>query len=310
MLLKEFIKTNTQLYQLNGRDMKNLLVLTDFSKSAAHAARYAYSLARQLRAGVTLCNVVVVPAEVPQSGLLVWPLEESDVLLRESEQALEKLKTQLQKSDEPDGVNPAIIVNSFTGVLRDLVENVSAENQIDYILMAAHGHAGLSGLMLGNHSRILIDDIGPPLFIIPPAAKITPIKKIYFAMDFIDPDQDLKFVRMLVVLAASLQAEIFITHVYKDSVNSQDAKSVQKLMLNISCENDYPLIHYKAVENVKEKQGLEWLMVHGDMDLLVMVHHPQGFFDRLIKGSLTQKLAEELTIPLLIFKKEPDSPPV
>jgi len=310
MLLKKYINVNTQLYQLNGYDMKNLLVLTDFSKSAAHAARYAYGLARQLRADILLCNVVIVPSEIPQSGLLVWPREESDVLLKESERKLKKLKTHLQKSHEPSEDNPEIILNSFTGVLRDIVKNISTENQIDYIFMSTHGHAGLSGLILGNHSRILIDDIGPPLFIIPPAVKITLIKKICFAMDFINPDHDLKFVRKLVVLAASLQAEVFITHVFKAGVDNQAAKSAQKLMLDISCENDYPLIHYKAVENIKEKQGLESLMIHGDMDLLVTVHHPQGFFDRLIKGSLTQKLAEELTVPLLIFKKEPDSPPI
>ena len=283
--------------------MKNLLVLTDFSKPAKHAAAYAYSLAKQIQANMILCNVVIVPAEVPQAGLIVWPLEESDVLLKESEVELKKLKMQLEKMGDNQIPNVEVSLRSDPGNLLDVVRDISAQTKIDFVIMATHG-AGFSGLLMGNHSRSLIDDIGAPLFVIPAMAKIAPIRKIAFATDFEDPDNEMRFIRELIVLASLLKAELFITHVYKENEASPEFyKSVQQIMLNISCENDYPKIYYKAIKNVNKKQGLDWLMIHGDMDLLVMVHHSQGFLDRMIRGSLTQKLAGGLTIPLLVFKK-------
>ncbi|MBB5638377.1 nucleotide-binding universal stress UspA family protein [Pedobacter cryoconitis] len=285
--------------------MNNLLVLTDFSKSAKHAAVYACSLAKQIQAKIILCNVVIVPAEVPLAGFVAWPLEESDVLLKESEVELKKLKMQLEKMDDYPIPNSDISFRSDPGILLDVVKDISAEIQIDFVITAAHG-SGLGAFLLGNHSRGLIDDIGTALFIIPPTSKIALIQKIAYATDFEDPDHEMKFIRKLIALANLLKAEVFITHVYKESdVSPAFYKSVQQIMLDISCENDYPKIHYKAIKNVSNKKGLDWLMAHGDMDLLVMVHHAQGFLDRIIRGSLTQKLAGSDAIPLLVFKKAP-----
>ena len=72
--------------------MKTILFPTDFSENSIHAVRYGYYLARQIKADIILCNAVIIPAEAPQDGLVVWPLEESDMLLKDSTSELVKLK--------------------------------------------------------------------------------------------------------------------------------------------------------------------------------------------------------------------------
>ena len=64
--------------------MKKILIATDFSANAAHAAKYGYAIASQIKADVVLCNAFIVPAEVPQAGMLVWPQLEYDELVESS----------------------------------------------------------------------------------------------------------------------------------------------------------------------------------------------------------------------------------
>ncbi len=70
--------------------MKTVLISTDFSNIATHAAEYGYNLAKQIKADVILCNAVIVPAEIPQAGVVVWPMEEYSVLMEESAGELQK----------------------------------------------------------------------------------------------------------------------------------------------------------------------------------------------------------------------------
>lgn len=147
--------------------------------------------------------------------------------------------------------------------------------------------------------------------IIPPTVKIGPVKNIGFATDFNDPDSDMKFIKQLVELAKVIKAEVFIVHVcLKGDDGPEFEKSVEKILLDICCDNNYPKIQYKAIKNAKEKQGLDWLIDTGEIDLLVVIHHHQDFFERLIKRSLSSKLASNLSIPLLIYKRAINQHPI
>ncbi|SFA45557.1 Universal stress protein family protein [Pedobacter suwonensis] len=45
--------------------MKTILALTDFSESAENASRYAYELAKRVKAHLMLCNAITVPLSQP-----------------------------------------------------------------------------------------------------------------------------------------------------------------------------------------------------------------------------------------------------
>ena len=73
--------------------MKKLLIATDFSHNANHAAVYGYYLAKQLRANITVCNAFIVPAEVPQAGVVVWPMDDFNTISKTILDELEAVKT-------------------------------------------------------------------------------------------------------------------------------------------------------------------------------------------------------------------------
>jgi len=177
--------------------MKKILVPTDFSANATHAAEYAYQLARQLKADVVLCNAVTIPAETPQAGLVVWPMEESAVLLDDCEEELKRLKASLQQHDRTEKFRPSVTFSEEAGTLTDVVNRIAASRKIDIVAIGTHASDGLSTVLLGDHSREMIDNGLRSLLLVPPGARFTPIKKIALAIDPAFAESDLEEVYRL-----------------------------------------------------------------------------------------------------------------
>jgi nucleotide-binding universal stress UspA family protein len=281
--------------------MKTLLVPTDFSSMANHAAEYGHNLAKQIKANIILCNVVTVPAEIPQAGAIVWPIEEYDVLIKDSADELKRLKKQLDMNDTNDNY-PNISCLNEMGVVTDVIDLIISKHKVDLIVMGMHSADGISTFMLGNHSRNMINKTAKPLLLIPYDAAIVPIRKIAFATDFKQPGDDLEAIYSLIPLARLMNAEILLTHVYNEKNHSPEFERwVKEFFIELSNKANYPHIYYRLIKNRNTEAGLDWICENGQIDMLVMVHRSHNLLDSLLNGSHTQKMANHIAIPLLVF---------
>jgi nucleotide-binding universal stress UspA family protein len=286
--------------------MKTLLFSTDFSANAKHAAEYGYRLAKQIKANIVLCNAVTVPAEVPQAGVVVWPMEESEVLLDDSTNELQRLKAHLEQNDHSVSFRPAIGYANGAGTVTDVVEHITANRQIDLVVMGTHASDSLSTFLLGDHSKKMIDSAIQPLLLIPPEAAFAPIKKIAFATDFKQLDVDMAAIYTLIPMVRALNAEILLTNVYDEKNHSHEfQRLINRFLLELSNKADYPHIYYRLIKNSRTETGLDWLCEHGHVDILAMVHHSHNFFYNILTGSYTKKMAGHIPIPLLVFPARP-----
>ncbi|MFD2144017.1 universal stress protein [Mucilaginibacter antarcticus] len=276
--------------------MKTFLFPTDFSENATHALDYGYSLAKQVKANVIICNATTLLAEMPQAGFVTFPAEVAENLLNDSEKELARIKCDLQKDEKDTSFNPVITSVNTAATVIGLTNHLSNYHDIGLVIIGTHGSSGLSTLLLGNHSREMIDEISRPLLLVPPAANIAPIKKIAFATDFKNPAEDLECIYKLIELARPLHAEILITNILTD--DQHDPKSLTDELSN---KANYPLIYYRVVKARTPIAGLDWLCEHGHIDILAMVHRSHNFIDSMFRGSQTQKMAKHIPIPLLVF---------
>lgn len=282
--------------------MKTLLVATDFSANASHAVEYGYNLAKHIKANIILCNAVIVPAEMPQSGLVVWPMDQSDELLTDSIKELQHLKKYLETADLETGFKPGITFKNQSGMVTDVVQTLISNEQVDLLVMGTHGSSGLSQFLLGNHSSNMINNTTKPLMLISPETQVLPVKKIAFATDFTHPESDLESLYHLIPLAKLLHAEILLTHIYNEQIPSPELKKIiEHFMIEVSNKANYPHIYYRSVKNSHMETGLSWLCEHGQVDMLVMVHRPHSFFYKLLKSSHCEKMAGHIAVPLLVF---------
>lgn len=286
-------------------EMKTLLVATDFSTNAKHAADYAYKLAEQLRANLVLCNAFIVPAEVPDAGFVSWPMYEYEEMLRDSEEELKALRTKLEE-ENPDAIfKPVIRCANDVGTLPDVINEVVEQKHVLLSVIAAHGGNTLSELMVGNHSRRMIEETTIPLLVVPFNAEIKAIKKVAFATDFSEPGKDLQIIYKLINLIRPLNAELLITHIEDAKEQKHDFKKwLDNFLVELANKADYPHIYYRLVKGNTPERGLDWLSEHGLVDVLAMVHREHDLFSRIFKGSHTQKMADHLNIPLLVFPEK------
>ncbi len=286
--------------------MKTILVLTNFSAHAKHAAEYAFALAKKIKADLMLCNTFLVPTEMPMAGLSVWPQEEYSILSEGSSFELKLLKEHLQHhadiEQDTSGFQPDITISSTNGNISDLAGGMFPGADIQLIVAGTHDRDGLSDLMLGNNTDKMIDHLDFPLLLVPPTAVYKPLNKIAFAADLVDVGKDEKALYQLVNLAKPLNAEILVTHVYNEKNNKLDfEKQIKTLLTNISNKANYAHIYSRVVDEENPETGLNWLCENGHIDMLAMVHQEHNFFGKLFTKSHTQKMASHIAIPLLII---------
>jgi nucleotide-binding universal stress UspA family protein len=279
--------------------MKPLLLLTDFSESGNHAVTYGYHLAKYLKVDVMLCNAV----DLAEAANSMWPAEAYDSIISDSAEMLKKLKKHLERTDHTAGFHPQVSCQSKAGRLADVVAELRAQEDFYMVVIGAH-RKGFSRFLLENHSKTMIDTLNCPLLIVPKEAVWSDFKKIAFATDFKDHNQDLEQIYSLIPLAKQIDAKILLAHIYEGEIGP--VKKIEKEFLTeISNKANYPHIFYSSVENANPEDGLCHLCTSQQVDMLVMLHRSHDFFEMVFKGSHTHKVAAKVTVPLMVIPECP-----
>jgi len=284
--------------------MKTLLIATDFSPNAGHAASYGYAMAQQLKARLLICHALNVPAEIPQNGMVAWPMEVYDDMMQDSYTELEKLKATLIAEAGPDDFQPEIVCIHEAGFVTDVINDEAAQYGADLVIIGAHGNDPLGTLMIGNHSRKLIEVAKVPLLLIPSGVEFKSFQRIAFGSDFKQPEKDIELIHQLVTLTEAMDGELILAHIEQNSADPEYSAIVKHLLMELIGKLNYKNVSYKTVKSDHVEKGLEWLVQHAHIDMMVMAHREHNFFDQLINGSHTQKAAGRIPVPLLVLKPQ------
>ncbi len=282
--------------------MKTILCATDFSENATQAARFGYELARHLNAKVVLCTAITIPIVVPQTGLELWPMEERVVITDDSELDLKRLKNDLERGSYAHTYQPKMECLCKVGALNEVISSINDQQKIDLVVMGTHEGGAFSRLLMGDHSRDLINDGGIPVLLVPKGNSVKNIKKIAFASELKHLGKDLDAIYQLISLARPLHAEILLVHIQnKNEEVAAHEKAFAAFTTELSNKSDYPLIYHRILKNKSVDEGLNWLCTNGQVDMLAMVHGKHHLLSKLLNKSHTMKMASHTQVPLLVF---------
>jgi nucleotide-binding universal stress UspA family protein len=284
--------------------MKTFLIPTDFSSASKNASKYAIHFAKAMNAKLVLCNAMNVPSEQPMAAQFAWPLEGFYSVYKNTEEELKmmehELATDFSENDASTSMIPEMSHCCDSGTVTEVVGKTLETNKAQMVIMGLSGADAITKFVLGSNSRKLIDAVPVPILLVPPTYRYVPIKKIAFATDLSKSDIDV--IHSIVTLARYFNAEILISHVSPDGAEKDSKeKEIAEFLNDVTCKVNYPKIYYRDLRNKKVVSGLEWLTENGMIDMLVMVHRHNHFYDKLISDSYTQKLAKHITIPLLVM---------
>lgn len=290
--------------------MKTILVPTDFSEPAANAARYGLFLAQYLQADLQLTHAFKVPAEVRAAAQSAWPLNNYEHVKSDCDAELDNLRRQLELETLATAAPPNFISRisgtAELGEVSTMVRNLAAHYHAPLVVMGMSGASQLQQLLLGSNTRELIDKATFPVLLVPRVPVPRQLRKIAFATDL--NKGDIELLHSLASLARPFNAEILIAHVTDAKYDTTAQRHlVEEFLSEVTAKANYGQIYYRHIKSMDVDHGLDWLTEHGMIDLLAMVHRPHLFFEQLIKGSHTQRLARHIRIPLLVFPPDAHS---
>jgi nucleotide-binding universal stress UspA family protein len=283
--------------------MKTILVLTDFTIKADHAAHYALKLAQKIEADILLCNVYPEGNVKPVFTHAFWPGERIDSMEEDSKNDLNELAGRLTAqmiSANVDKFKPCIELCARPGRLIEVINDIVKHRQILMAVIATHSTDDYLTFLTGNHANEIIENATCPVLVLPYQAVYTEFKKIAFATDLVNKGGDM--LHTLYRITRHFDPEILITHVadgYSEKVVEEKINEHffdQEIIRPV-----YPKIHYLSVQNKNVAAGLDWVAQHTDIDLMVLVHRKRNFFQKMFDVGTTQKLTAHFAKPMLVF---------
>jgi len=276
--------------------MKTVLVLTDFSINADYVAHYALALAQNIKANLLLCNIYQSPEGEEVSDRKLWHMrvcEENSI--NDLGELVARLKSQLDKGDILNDFRPDISQCSEEGLVGEKLKELAARYEIVMAVISKHTANNITNIFGRNHAWDIIENACFPVLVIPYQVRFKAFKLIAFATAM--GEADINVLESLSILAEHSNAEIMLAHVADEN---SDGKNEENKIKRFFDQITYPR---KSYCNIKGKviERLKWLAAHIDVDLLVLVHHKRGYFEKLLGRSITQKMANSPNKPLLIF---------
>lgn len=284
--------------------MKTIIVPTDFSKDALHAAEYALCLSSAMQVDLTLCHAFEVPVNMAMFPVEAWPLTDQKSVLKDTTEGLSSLAKKLSiliESDSTDHTyHPKISYHSEQGSLLHVINSQLKTHAVNLVVMGLHGAGALSRFFMGSESHYVIAKAYYPVILIPKNVVFKQIRKIAFATDL--GDKDIRVIHSLAGFAKYFNAEILLFNICENQIDAkQHIKKVNAFLEDIVNKIDYDHIYYHHAEDAEVDKGLKWIANNSEIDLMVMVHHKSNWVAQLFTGSHTQELATEIKIPLMVI---------
>ncbi|MCC8426396.1 universal stress protein [Mucilaginibacter sp. UR6-11] len=284
--------------------MKKLLVLTDFTANASHAAASARQLCTKMNTDLLLYHSVQYVPIVPEftNGGMVAETNES--LFKDSGLQLEQVAGSLQTLALPgEGYRPQIICENGEGSLAANIKELTARQDIRLVIMGGRSGGALDHLLSGSETSAVINASRKPVLIIPASADISVLKKVVFATDF--QAADLVALNFLTDLGQSLDVQVEVVHVTKPEsvITNIEPEILFRKQLN---QLDAKAVSYKQVMGDDIGSLLQQQCQENGPALLAMTHQRHGMLSQLFGHSESKKMLKKGDVAVLIFPPDLD----
>jgi len=270
--------------------MKRILVPTDFSDDARNASYYAARLAEKLQASITLLHAYMLPTPVSEVPYVMINAEE----MQKENEDIARAEAEKLKSAHKVSVNYVVRL----GFPSDEIDAVIEDHQIDLVVMGMKGKGAIEKIV-GSTTTSTLKKIRTPLLIVPEKASYKDWKQVTYATDY-SYDLNPQIYEPLTQLLKTFNAELNVVHVKKNADDEKDDRGVGERQLE-TLFNGVPYQKH-IVSDAHVKHGIESYLSNHPTDLLVMVTHERGFWERMFGKSHTKEMVYNTHLPLLVLK--------
>ncbi|MBD3637331.1 MAG: universal stress protein [Crocinitomicaceae bacterium] len=272
------------------RQIKKILIPTDYSPNAKRAAKFGLGMAKLLNADVILFHAYHFPMTTSEDMVYISEMRKGEVKKLEDEKNLLSVGFK--------DLNISIMVEYGSAV--DLIESISEKEKIDLIIMGTKGETDSLDAVLGSVASNAINNVKCTTLVIPEETRDLVIEEIVLAADFhATGKQD--FYWPLLHILDKTNASIDIVNV-KSEISLQEVPSASEIETDHVFEDYKHSHHFLESDNVEEAL-FDFANVH-EADLIAILTRHYSLWERLWHKSLAKKLVLHSTIPLLIIHED------
>ena len=267
--------------------MESILLLTDFSDAAKKATKFAVEMAKSSMAKLNLLHVYEEPFSTFDNEYEVKNNNEDN--RHNSRLRLKRIIDKNQLQHHPH----RIYVREMN--LTDAVKNISENENTDLIIMGLKEKSDIANF-LGNNYFNVMAKVACPVLIIPSSAEYHPITHIVYLTDLSAEERSLSFLEQFSASIANRDINVELLHINEEGYGANHQK--QKSLVEISRENmDQHLIKSDSLMG-----GIKKFVKMNRVDVLAITTKSTSIFQRIFSQSLTNKMMNDVSLPLLVFK--------
>lgn len=293
-------------------NIKKILFSTDLSECAQHAFQHAAFLADWHDAELHVLNVV---------GRHMYDYSE----MRENFPFSDATLSQLLKTDGGSPANRGMPGLNRLKLRQEQVEKASAsmgileyadEHDVDLIVMGTHGRRGANRLLMGSVAEEVVREASCPVLTVRAGERVAPgqaVRRILVPLDFSDLSE--RALKHAHELALTYGARIDLLHVVEE-IALPAAYGMEPI--NVVIPEVVESSERAMAEMARKEIGYEHVVVHAlagyavstildfadenDIDLMVIATHGRTGLDRLLMGSVAEKVVRRAPCPVFTVK--------
>ena len=265
----------------NFKEMKRILLLTDFSENSRKATTSALRLFGP-KNHYYLLNIYYTPIFGASRGEM-YPLIVDDSKLKLA-QELDKIAKIVDTKDYT--IDPIAEICFDEGVIINFIRTKG----IDYVIMGKGG----SHTLIGSFTASITHNSPVAVLLIPEDYECTKIQKIVFATDLLGINK--KMLISLLDFAEQNDSEIYILNVYKET--KPDSTSFEEHIDGYLGDIKH---RYYYIQNNSIVDGITQFVEDYKADQLVILNRRDSLVERLFHTSMTKRLTTHTKRPMMIL---------
>ncbi|MGH1338440.1 MAG: universal stress protein [Aureispira sp.] len=266
--------------------MKNILVPTDFSDNANKALDVAMALAKRFNANLHLIHTYHTSTPTGHMANV------NRVIKEDRDKEMAAFLTQV-KATAPEGV-------AIEGVCRhgypiETIEREIERVSADLLVMGTLGASNVAKKVWGSTASKLVKINKVPVLAIPMETSYKDLENMVLAVDALDLTV-LNTLNPALNLVQASRLSLQLLHVSTTSQDSDMDESIDDYLKNMAI----PFSYHKVVSD-EVLEGILNFAREQKGSVLCLVAHQRGWFENLFHSSVSQQIALQSDLPVLII---------
>ncbi|RYG54179.1 MAG: hypothetical protein EOO01_02285 [Chitinophagaceae bacterium] len=284
------------------KNMKKLIILTDFSKTARNAANIAVEMAIELQLDILVVNSYLAPFAIFAAEGEGRSLLDSRLIATSSEEGLKKEARRLRRianSQSRSGAKISIDTISTLETLNQAIKTLMKTIEVQLVVIGVHETA-LPVFFSGMDIDQLLRQLICPVLIVPRKFKALKVDDFVFASNL--GAEDLSLLREGISYAKTFGFNIHVCHVSKpvfvpDFIEEDNVRRFEHRVALLGEGN----ITFTNLKGKNLTKTLNEFNKSISADMLGIIYNPHSIAWKLLHGNHSPKLIRNQQLPLMIF---------